>query len=313
MKTECPICETEKKGSGRKASWFSHFFCEECATGKLVTSEGEPEYPEDYFGSQDKKFTGVAGWLRRAWHHQRSGIIRELLGKLDASLYDIGCGDGEFISACLHRGIKISGCEPQPRAREQAEKNLQCQIDGTLFSSKEQLQYDAVTVWHVIEHVENPGQMIRDVRKHLKTGGLLAVSTVNIESWQARLFGTHWLHLDPPRHLWVGGRKAVEELLEKNGFDIEMRRSNFLEFGPVGFVDSFINVFDCKRDRLLKCLKAGFGGITGKITWLAAAVLTPLGILFSAVETIFGKSATFEIYARKSDDSQKSENTPNLG
>lgn len=313
MKTECPICETEKKGVGVKANWFSHFFCEECATGKLVGSEGEPDYPEDYFGSQDKKFTGVAGWVRQAWHHQRSRIIRKLLGRPDASLYDIGCGDGEFIAACQRLGIRISGCEPQPRGREQAEKNLQCQIDEALFASQNLAQYDAVTVWHVIEHVQNPGQMIRDIRKHLKQGGLLAVSMVNLESWQARLFGTKWLHLDPPRHLWVGGRKAVEELLIKNGFVIEMRRSNFLEFGPVGFVDSFINVFDRKRDRLLKCLKTGFAGIPGKITWAAAAILTPFGILFSALETIFGKSATFEIYARKSDDAKNEETAPDLG
>jgi SAM-dependent methyltransferase len=222
------------------------------------------------------------------------------LKNLDCNLYDVGCGDGEFLGACQKRGIRIGGCEPQARGRDQAEKNLNCRIDENLFASTEDQLFDAVTVWHVIEHVDNPGKMIRDIWNNLKPGGLLAVSTVNIDSWQARIFGTNWLHLDPPRHLWIGSRKAVEQLLVKNGFVIEKKRSNFLEFGPIGFVDSVINSIDSKRDRLLKCLKTGFYGSAGKVTWITAAFLTPFGIIFSAIETLFGKSATFEIYARKS-------------
>ena len=296
----CPICELETEGIVRKSQWFSHYVCGRCGGEVLLESRGEPDYPEDYFGSQDKKFTGLAGLLRRAWHRQRSGIIRKQLKNVDCNLYDVGCGDGEFLGACQNRGIRIGGCEPQARGRDQAEKNLNCRIDENLFASTEDQLFDAVTVWHVIEHVDNPGKMIRDIWNNLKPGGLLAVSTVNIDSWQARIFGTKWLHLDPPRHLWIGSRKAVEQLLVKNGFVIEKKRSNFLEFGPIGFVDSVINSIDSKRDRLLKCLKTGFYGSAGKVTWITAAFLTPFGIIFSAIETLFGKSATFEIYARKS-------------
>jgi SAM-dependent methyltransferase len=185
------------------------------------------------------------------------------------------------------------------KAREQARRKLGCEIDKELFTSSPENGFDVVTAWQVIEHVEKPGELFEAVHKNLKPGGIFAVSTVNLDSWQARLFGSNWLHLDPPRHLWIGRRKEVENLLEKHGFKIISRRWNHLEFGPVGWIDSFINLFDTRRDRLLKCLKLGFPGVANKITWVMAALLTPPSLVLSALESLINRPATFELYAKK--------------
>ena len=297
---QCPICERESQGIERKRGWFTHFLCGECQTAVLISSEGEPAYPDDYFGEGDAKFSGMAGAARKRWHSGRARVVAEVgQAASSRSIYDIGCGDGAFLSACKREGFEVAGCEPQERAREQARKNLGCRIDGDLFSEAPVNSLDIVTAWQVIEHVENPGEMIRKIHDYLKPGGLFAVSTVNLSSWQARIFGSLCLHLDPPRHLWVGHRSQVEHLLERNGFTIERRRWNHLEFGPIGYVDSLVNVFDHKRDRILKCLKTGFPGIPNKISWLAAAVITPPALILSTVEACFSASATFELYARR--------------
>lgn len=280
MNHHCPICGRETSGTERKSGWFTHYLCGSCKTAVLISSEGEPAYPDDYFGEGDAKFEGMAGAARRRWHAGRAKVVAEAVGSASAKqIYDIGCGDGAFLSACKGEGFAVAGCEPQERAREQACRNLECGIDGELFSGSPPDSWDVVTAWQVIEHVGNPGEMIRRIHDHLKPGGVFAVSTVNLSSWQARIFGCLWLHLDPPRHLWVGHRREVERLLERYGFTIERRRWNHLEFGPVGYVDSLINVFDRKRDRILKCLKTGFPGIPNKIGWLAAALITPPAIL----------------------------------
>ena len=295
----CPICERDTQGTIRDSGWFSHFLCVSCGTEVLAESRGEPAYPDDYFGNEEEKFRGAAGGIRRHWHETRASRLRGIVGEGSRRLYDIGCGDGLFLKAASGHGFSIGGLEPMEKAREQAHRKLGCGIDREPFTSSPEGGFDAVTAWQVIEHLENPGELFDSVYRNLRSGGIFAVSTVNLESWQARLFGSNWLHLDPPRHLWVGKRRQVEKLLQKHGFKIVARRWNHLEFGPVGYVDSFVNLFDSKRDRILKCLKTGFPGVANKISWAIAAVLTPAAVLFSAIEAALGVPATFELYATK--------------
>jgi len=295
----CPICERESEGKIRNSGWFSHFICGKCRAEVLSESLGEPAYPDDYFGNDEEKFRGTAGGIRRLWHEKRSAHLRSVVGSDARNLYDIGCGDGLFLQSASEQGFDIQGLEPMDKAREQAQKKLGCEIDAQPFASSPAGGFDVVTAWQVIEHIEKPGDLFDQVHKNLKPGGLFAVSTVNLESWQARLFGVNWLHLDPPRHLWVGRRNEIEKLLEKHGFKVVGRRWNHLEFGPVGYVDSFVNLFDSKRDRILKCLKLGFTGIDDKIAWLCAFIITPLAIILSLIEAKFSAPATFEIYTKK--------------
>ncbi len=295
----CPICERESEGIIRNSGWFSHFVCGECGTEVLSESRGEPAYPDDYFGSDEEKFRGTAGGIRRHWHEKRSVHLRGVVGPDARSLYDIGCGDGLFLKSASGQGFDIRGLEPMDKAREQAQKKLGCEIDAQPFTSSPADGFDVVTAWQVIEHVEKPGELFDQVYKNLKPGGLFAVSTVNLESWQARLFRTNWLHLDPPRHLWVAGRTRVEDLLVRHGFTIVARRWNHLEFGPVGYVDSLVNLVDPRRDRILKGLKVGFRGPADCLAWFAGALLTAPSLVASALEAAAGYPATFELYATK--------------
>jgi SAM-dependent methyltransferase len=295
----CPLCERESDGRIRNSGWFSHFLCGDCGTEVLSESRGEPAYPDDYFGNDVEKFRGTAGGIRRYWHEKRAAHLRTITGPEAKSLYDIGCGDGLFLKSASEKGFSIGGLEPMDKAREQARKKLGCEIDKEPFETSHGEEYDVVTAWQVIEHIERPGELFEAVHKNLKPGGIFSVSTVNLDSWQSRLFGTKWLHLDPPRHLWVAGRIRVEDLLTRHGFTIVARRWNHLEFGPVGYVDSLINLVDSRRDRILKGLKIGFRGPADGVAWLAGALLTAPSLVASALESAAGCPATFELYARK--------------
>ena len=296
----CPLCDLEVEGKFIQRDWFTHFICDQCGTKTLVESEGEPAYPDEYFGGENKKkFGGIAGTARKYWHERRARTVRSLGKGAGCRLYDVGCGDGLFLEACRTLGFEVGGCEPMDKAREQAECHLRCSIHQAAFD-KTSAPYDIVTTWQVIEHMDNPIAYFRLVRENLVPGGVFAVSTVNMESWQALIFGSKWLHLDPPRHLWLPKRKELEKTLIKEGFTIMERRWSFMEFGPIGYADSVINLVDPKRDRLLKCLKTGFPGIRNKLVWMLAALLTPFAILLAAGEALFARPSTFEIYAIKS-------------
>ena len=132
----------------------------------------------------------------------------------------------------------------------------------------------------------------------MEEDGLLTVSTVNLDSLQAKFFGGHWLHLDPPRHLWIGTLPRVIRMVEQAGFRVEKVRYNSLEFGPVGWIDSMINMVDSKRDRLLNCLKQGCRSPGDWGVYLISAALTPFSFLLSWMEAALHHPATFEIYAR---------------
>jgi len=199
-------------------------------------------------------------------------------------------------------GLRVAGFEPEPIPRGQAQRRLGRILDQKLFASLKSEKASAITCWQVIEHLDDPSSFLRACRQHLVDGGLLTLSTVNRHSLQAKCFGSHWLHLDPPRHLWIGTLQGVTQLVRDAGFHVEKVRYRSLEFGPVGWIDSFFNLVDTKRDRLLATLKQGCHEPRDWIVYLLSFALAPVASLLSLLEAGLNHPATFEIYARLEKD-----------
>lgn len=292
----CPLCGSPGKEeiSSKGNAWL---VCGKCGTWILHSSPSEEMYPADYYGGESAKFGGPAGALRSRFHAGRANRLRGICGQNGLSLYDIGCGDGAFLQAARERGFVVRGCEPEQVPRKQAAERLGENIDCEMFADAGSKGWDVITAWQVIEHVSDPRGFVRSIKANLKPGGILALSTVNIDSLQAEIFRANWLHLDPPRHLWCGSLEGLERLLSEEGFVVESRRWNWPEFGPVGFVDSAMNAVGFARDALVHKLKVGFNGFFDPVFW-AASVLTPPAIVLAAAEAALGKPSTFEVYLR---------------
>lgn len=272
--------------------------CNRCDTWVLNPVQGVDVYPGDYYGGPSAKFSGWAQNLRSGFHHARACWVKKLLRQKNGFVYDVGCGDGLFLESAGQRGLETMGFEPETIPRKQAEKRLGKKLDQKLFQSVGKRKLAAITCWQVIEHLENPIPFLRACRQHLQPEGLLALSTVNLDSYQSKCFGGNWLHLDPPRHLWVGAMQKIVRLIKASGYRIVKIRYNCLEFGPVGWLDSLFNGMDRKRDRLLGCLKQGCREPGDWLVWLLAAALTPLALILSLMEAGLHHPATFEVYAR---------------
>ena len=295
----CPLCGVPADGGRLSYRPFQWSACSRCQTLVLASGVEDPAsaYSEDYYGGNDAKFSGVAGWIRNHFHRARSLLMAGML-PVRGSVYDIGCGDGLFLWQAQQRGLAIFGSEPETKPRNQSSLRLRVEVDSATFANEQLDQFDGITCWQVIEHVNDPADLVRRVRAHLKPNGIFAVSTVNVDSWQSKLFRACWLHLDPPRHPWCGYMRRLEKLLENEGFVVERRRSNWTEFGPVGWVCSFMNSLGLPRDILLHKLKCGFRGPLDPVVLLAAA-LTPVGVVLAALEALAGRPATFELYCRR--------------
>jgi len=272
--------------------------CPRCDTWVLISVHGADAYPGDYYGGPSAKFSGWAQHLRSQFHRSRARWVKKLLDQDQGHVYDVGCGDGLFLEAAKQLGLKTMGFEPEGLPRVQAEKRLNNRMDQKLFQSVRGKSLAAITCWQVIEHLDSPNTFLRACRTQLMPGGLLALSTVNLDSYQSKCFGGNWLHLDPPRHLWIGSMRRVVQLVQDSGFTVIKIRYNCLEFGPIGWVDSLLNGMDRKRDRLLGCLKQGCREPGDWLVWLLAAALTPLSFALSILEAGLNHPATFEIYAR---------------
>ena len=272
--------------------------CPRCGTWVFAPKERTEAYPEDYYGGPAAKFSGWAQHLRTRFHRARARLVRKGLPRKNGKVYDVGCGDGLFLEEAARLGLKVAGFEPESTPRGQAERRIGQRLDRQLFASLKAEKASAITCWQVIEHLDDPPAFLRACRKHLADDGLLTLSTVNLDSLQAKCFGGRWLHLDPPRHLWIGTLRRVIQLVREAGFRVEKVRYNNLEFGPVGWVDSLFNLVDTKRDRLLTCLKQGCREPQDWFVYLTAAGLTPAAFVLSMLEAGLHHPATFEVYAR---------------
>ena len=136
--------------------------------------------------------------------------------KSGGRLLEIGCGNGDQLEFLQKLGWQVEGLDLDPVAvAAVATRGLTVHV-GSLESQRfPDRQFDAIVSSHVIEHVHDPIDLLRECRRVLSLDGRLVVITPNTESWGHRWFRASWLNLDPPRHLHlfnpVSLRRAAEE------------------------------------------------------------------------------------------------------
>ena len=134
-------------------------------------------------------------------------------------LLDVGFGNGGFLKLASEMGWNAEGIDFDPKAVEVARArrlNVRCASAADLSAHAE--QYDVITISHVIEHVHDPLNLLRDLYRLLKPGGRLWLDTPNLSSLGARRFGRNWRDLDPPRHLVLFTPTSLRMSLGKVGF-----------------------------------------------------------------------------------------------
>ena len=155
--------------------------------------------------------------------------MRAILGRLPRaprSFLDIGCGSGRFLRTMERHGIprqRLYGLELDERVvqdlRGQGYQAFCERIETT--ESIPSGSVDLATMFHVIEHVEDPGAVIRNVRRCLAPGGVFAIETPNLLSVDARLFKrTYWGGYHIPRHWHLFTPTTLSRLLKDNGLEV---------------------------------------------------------------------------------------------
>lgn len=185
---------------------------------------------QDYISHTDAKKTVVD----RIYQQVRKYTIRKKLHLLSAlntsgkKLLDIGAGTGDFLLACKKDGWKIHGVEPNAKARSIADLKLNEPIAATTSAFKGSY-FDVITLWHVLEHLPDLKETIRNLSGMLKPDGSIVVAVPNHKSYDANYYGEFWAAFDVPRHLWHFSRKSMKRLFEEEGMQIVKIRPMYFD------------------------------------------------------------------------------------
>lgn len=146
--------------------------------------------------------------------------------KSKGTILDIGCGIGAFLGKMKESGWETFGLEPDADARALAESlhGVVPQPPEALFSLP-QNTFDAVSMWHVLEHVHRLDEYLSQIYKILKTEGVFFVAVPNFRSPDAENYQGFWAGYDVPRHLHHFCPESMHTLMQKHGFYIDKLRS----------------------------------------------------------------------------------------
>ncbi len=234
--THCTNCESTNfkhlfSGRDRLHSQdgeFSLIECRDCGLVHLTPQPGIKEiqqyYPEDYI-SFPKAIEDETSWFRRL--DRRYGLhrrCREVIFRAGSPgrLLDVGCATGIFLNGMRQRGWEVNGVEPSHFAAEYGRKRFKLNIfEGYLNETNFQEEFfNVVTLWDVLEHVPDPHNLLSEIARILKPGGLLVISLPNPCSWETRIFKEYWAGWDIPRHFHIFPVATLGQLVNKTGLDL---------------------------------------------------------------------------------------------
>lgn len=290
-----------------------------CIHPLLTLSELSAYYHSDYYGGGQQRKSGQKFnvWVESLVDYANFSRGKHLLSYLEYSepknvkILDVGCGRGVFLKSMARRGFTCVGTDISEFEQQGSAGYSfhQGSIEAIGFPSH---YFDAVSIWHVLEHTLNPSMTIGEIARILKPGGVVAIAVPNFGSWQSRLFGKHWFHLDLPRHLYHFTQASLLEILKAQQLELIQIKTYSLDQNPFGFIQSALNVLFYQNSpnglySLLKNTKrlshqesSAVKQILLKMAFyiLATFLLLP-ALIESLVSEIFKKGATLIVYARK--------------
>ena len=133
----------------------------------------------------------------------------------------LGTGTGYFSNAMKERGWRVKAIEKSPQARSFAKEHFELDVDTEdALAGYADHSFDAITLWHVMEHLEHLNETWEKLFKLLKERGVLIVAVPNPSSYDAEKYKEWWAAYDVPRHLWHFTPSVMQQFGVKHGFKL---------------------------------------------------------------------------------------------
>ena len=232
--TNCPLCGSDNFESKSVIKDFAlsqeDFTVVECAACRLLFTNPRPDnekigdyYKSSSYISHTNQSKGLFGFVyqvlrNRALALKRGWILRHAE---PGKLLDYGSGTGEFLYNMQAHGWYVKGVEIAEGPRIQSQKKYGLDVlDPEEFQNEQASFYDLITMWHVLEHIDNLAESAERIISKLKPGGILVLALPNPESWDAKYYKDYWAAWDVPIHFYHFKKENINALASKIGLEL---------------------------------------------------------------------------------------------
>ena len=225
----CPLCSNTTSEPYNRIKDFAvtkeSFSLVKCRSCSFIYTNPRPfnqnidrYYESNNYISHSKKSGNIIDRIyyltRYLMLRKKLNWIHEVLG-LKGRLLDYGCGTGSFVSLALKKNWDIWGVEPNRLARSIANNNGNLRVFDSLNALPEN-QFDAITLWHVLEHLTDLEQIVNALISRLTESGHLVIAVPNCACYDAQYYAEYWAGFDVPRHLSHFTPESMKLLIKKH-------------------------------------------------------------------------------------------------
>lgn len=234
MNNKCPWCGSDK---AQINLWLKDEFlskedfhiCECLNCGLLYTMPrpskdkiGEYYKSEEYYSHQENK----KGFIPKVYEAVKKINLKHKYklasnGLKVGKVLDIGCGVGDFLHTAEMHGWECTGVEPSEDAKVIAQKRM----NGKIISSEDlenipEGYFDLITMWHVLEHVDDLRWQVEQLRRLVKPKGRVVIALPNYKSYDGQYYKELWAAYDVPRHLNHFNKTTLTKIFKASGLEL---------------------------------------------------------------------------------------------
>jgi SAM-dependent methyltransferase len=197
---------------------FHYHRCSGCG---LVFMTNIPTDMAPYYRKGYQSIPGSVADLRKLAARERFRLRELLKVKSQGKLLEIGPWIGIFSINAKDAGFEVEAMESDGACVDFLSHTVGIKVfqsnnpADTLANLPE--RYDAIVLWHSLEHLPTPWLVIESASRALKPGGVLLIAIPNIDSYDSRVMRENWVHLDAPRHLYFYSPEALSALCLRFG------------------------------------------------------------------------------------------------
>ena len=259
---------------------FHYARCERCGTFELanVPSDLSAYYGPGYYDQMDQSLTAAQAELSRG----QLATFAPFVSK--GRVIDIGPGMGAFLKQASGAFASRAAVERDQRCATllRADGVEVVETDQPVAGIANLAPADAVTMFHVIEHVPNPMELVDAAAAKLLPGGVLTIATPNPQSLSFRVCGRWWRHVDAPRHLYLLPLDVIKARAERHG----LRLLTVTTTDPVGLLCNSVTCGPWAR-RVTRRLGGRAAYILREGTQRTLGAVERRGMLGSAYTAVF--------------------------
>ncbi len=201
--------------------------CLACSLVWLRNAPQPAEMQRHYTAAYDQLIAAAGENSPGRWRARNEALAPY---KRSGALLDLGCSSGAFLQSLCGKGWELFGIEMSAESAKLAKRRSGATVfNGDILEAEfAPNSFDVITCFDVFEHLYEPRKVIARVAQWLRPGGIFYVLVPNIDSAEARVFGSYWHGLELPRHLFHYSPASLRHLAESVGLttcSLETRRN----------------------------------------------------------------------------------------